>query len=505
MKDPLVRIQPSDLWRWDGTVSRSTYLVWGAGLGVTKFSLDSLVASTIFHHAWSPLNYIMPGQAFDLLLNSPGEMQFLYTLLLMSLPFIWTGIVLTVRRLRDAGLPIWLCKLFFIPVANLVLFSVLCVMPRTQESDPTLLTAGDTTANALPGTSGQTTAVAWQQTDASLAATSGEAGKTLSHLANKASEGRLSDATLAILLTFPAAGVLTFLAAAALKSYGWSLFIGVPFGVGMAAATLYGRNYPRSLKACAAVAFIAVTLLGVTLFAWALEGMICILMASPIAYGLAFLGALLGWSLQKRPLLPSQTRAIMIVLVFFFPSLMGAEYACGQQAPLIAVRTTCDIARPPAEVWPNVIAFPLLPEPQELIFKLGLAYPIGATICGAGPGAVRHCNFSTGAFIEPITTWDPPRRLAFGVQSQPPPMREMSWNHEIHPAHLDGYLKIQRGEFLLVPIKIRPGVTGTRIVGTTWYANNMCPTSYWRLWSDSIMHAIHRRVLAQIKTISERR
>jgi hypothetical protein len=161
------------------------------------------------------------------------------------------------------------------------------------------------------------------------------------------------------------------------------------------------------------------------------------------------------------------------------------------------------IKAPPSVVWNNVIAFPNLPEPTEPIFKLGIAYPIGAEIRGRGPGAIRRCQFSTGAFLEPIKIWDEPRLLKFDVLAQPPPMREFSFRQEIHPAHLQGYLDVQGGQFKLSPITLSDGKVITRLEGTTWYRNQMWPNFYWRLWSDRIIHTIHMRVLNQIAVLSE--
>jgi hypothetical protein len=39
----------------------------------------------------------------------------------------------------------------------------------------------------------------------------------------------------------------------------------------------------------------------------------------------------------------------------------------------------------------------------------------------------------------------------------------------------------------------------TRLEWTTWYQHHMWPAAYWRLWSDYLIHAIHRRVLRHIK------
>ena len=85
--------------------------------------------------------------------------------------------------------------------------------------------------------------------------------------------------------------------------------------------------------------------------------------------------------------------------------------------PLREVRTAVEIDAPAESVWSNVIGIAELPPPAEWVFRLGIAYPVRARIHGAGVGAVRTCEFSTGPFVEPITAWDPPRRLAFDVRS----------------------------------------------------------------------------------------
>ena len=66
---------------------------------------------------------------------------------------------------------------------------------------------------------------------------------------------------------------------------------------------------------------------------------------------------------------------------------------------------------------------------------------------GSGVGAERHCIFTTGEFVEPITTWDEPRQLAFNVREQPDPMIELTPYRHIHPPHLDLAFRSVRGEF----------------------------------------------------------
>jgi len=119
--------------------------------------------------------------------------------------------------------------------------------------------------------------------------------------------------------------------------------------------------------------------------------------------------------------------------------------------PQFAVSTAVDVAADPGTVWEHVVSFSQLAPPSELLFRLGIAYPVRAEIVGRGAGAVRHCVFSTGAFVEPIEVWNPPRLLRFSVTVNPAPMQEWS-PFEIQPPHLGGYLVSVAGQFRITPL-----------------------------------------------------
>ena len=121
-----------------------------------------------------------------------------------------------------------------------------------------------------------------------------------------------------------------------------------------------------------------------------------------------------------------------------------------------------------------------------------------ARIEGEGVGAVRHCEFTTGAFVEPVTIWDPPHLLAFNVIDQPEPMHEWSPYEEVYAPHLEDTMLSQKGQFELIKTE-----TGTLLRGTTWYTLDLAPGAYWRLWSDFVVHRIHMRVLKHVKRLSE--
>jgi hypothetical protein len=220
-------------------------------------------------------------------------------------------------------------------------------------------------------------------------------------------------------------------------------------------------------------------------------------MAFPIAAGMAMLGALAGRAIATARATPPVHSALVLLAL---PFLTGWE-ALTQEAPRREVLSTIEVNAPREAVWENVIGFSELPPPIEPIFQVGVAYPMRAKIFGRGIGAVRHCEFSTGPFVEPITVWEEPSRLGFDVEAQPPAMKEWSpYRHVIAP-HLDGYIRSKHGEFRLIPLEDGR----TRIEARTWYELEIFPNLYWSTYSDALIAAIHHRVLEHVKRLSEAR
>lgn len=304
---------------------------------------------------------------------------------------------------------------------------------------------------------------------------------------------------LSIFLTSALGLVFVTLGTLVIGAYGWGLFVALPFCRGMFSVLLYTYHAPRSWWTCFGVALLPVGLLGITLIAIAMEGVICVLMAAPFALGLAALGGALGYTIQVHHWWPKQTPSVLSMVILVVPATFGMERAAGLRPPTFEVRTTMEVNAPPEKLWNQVVAFAEIPPPKEWLFRAGIAYPIRAEIDGHGVGAVRHCIFSTGPFVEPIEVWDEPRLLRFGVTASPAPLDELSPFGNVQPPHLRGYFVSREGQFRLTALPDGR----TRLEGTTWYQHMMWPTAYWRLWSDSIIHRIHWRVLEHIREQAE--
>lgn len=451
---PFVR-DPTDTVRFwfsfSGRVDRRTYATHGVGLMLCKYAADAAAVWLATGTVWTPLDYLLPIWSVRAQRLGTEHLWLQWVLVAWALPFLWIGVSMTMRRAVDAGRTPWLSLLFFVPVVNYVTMLVLAKLPTAPRRR-----------------------------------SSGGAGPAV--------DLRLTAALTSIAAGLAVALPTILISVLVVERYTASLFLGTPFSLGAITAYIYNRGGPRTFGQTIEVVLIALVILGGAVILFALEGLICVAMAFPVALAVAGLGAVLGRVLAHAAPDEGFTGGGMALLVPV-AGLLGAPARPGVEREVV---TAIEIAAPPEQVWPHVVAFAELPAPDEWLFRTGLAYPVRARIDGAGVGALRRCEFSTGAFVEPITVWDEPRRLAFDVVAQPVPLEEWSPYRKVYAAHLDAGFRARRGEFRLVAL---PGGR-TRLEGSTWYDLELHPRFYWSLYADAVVHAIHRRVLEHVKTLS---
>ncbi len=436
-------------------VTRKDYLLAGVTLAAVKFAGDSLMVFAATGRMWAPTDYLSPVHSLLTTQLAGAPPSLLPLLALWALPFIWVGITMTMRRALDAGVSAWWSLCFFVPGVSYLFMAAMCALPTDESPLP---------APEPP----------------------------------RAYEVRLPGALLSI-----AAGVaiglgMMALSVYALKLYGTSLFLGTPFVMGAVTAFLFNRRYPASVRETLQVVAMTIFCVAGTAMLMAVEGALCLAMAAPLALVLGAMGALLGRkiALHDNRLTPGSLLAVMMLPL---AATIDGNRALNPTS-LREVRSSIEISASADVVWKNVIAFPPLPEPTDLVFRVGIAYPKRAAIRGSGIGAVRYCVFSTGAFVEPITRWEPGRRLSFTVDSSPPPLSEWSPFANITPPHIDGYFASRRGEFRLIPLPNGH----TRLEGSTWYEMRLYPEGYWSVFGDQLISTIHGRVLQHIKEQAER-
>lgn len=441
------------LWfTFEERVGRREYVISGIVLAVVKYAADAALVWAATGRVWTPVDYLTTVHSvLSRLTSSPRWLA--PALATLALPFMWVGFSMSMRRALDAGRTAWLALLFFVPYVNYALIALLSALP------------------------------------------SAPARHVRVPLEPRTYERRLPSALLSMAAGAGVGLALTALSILVFNSYGVALFLGTPFVMGLVTAFLLNRRYPAGTRETMEIVAMMVAVTGGAMVLTAVEGVFCVLMTAPIALVIALLGGVAGRYIALRD--PSGDLNALAALIVI-PVIASAD-ATRAPTPLREVRSSVEIDAPPDVVWRHVIAFRPLDEPPALVFRLGIAYPVRAEIIGQGVGAVRHCVFSTGAFVEPITAWEPGRRLAFDVTAQPPPLQEWSPYAGLVPPHLDGYFLSRRGEFRLVPL----AGGRTRLEGSTWYEMRLYPEGYWVLFADALLSRIHGRVLRHVRALAE--
>jgi len=438
-------------------VNQKHYAIAGFSLMLLKYLCEAIVVWQYTDLWMTPIDFANPFLSMrNEFFKPPAPSWLIWAIIFWSGPFLWVMVSMSVRRANHAGYSGSQGLFVLVPLVGMIAMLLFCILPPSRTRPP------HTIPDEIPPPQ---------------------------------IEDRLRSALLGVVASVLLGVGITSLAVYGFGKYGEILFAVTPVALGALSSYIYNQPGRRTLSSSIGVANLSILLLGLVILLFALEGVICLLMLLPLATLGGTIGGMIGYTLANVSQTSGRT---MTILVATLPLLMAAESRF-RPTPVFEVVSSIEIDASPDEVWKHVVQFPPLPEQRAWYFRLGIACPLSATIDGSGIGAVRHCIFTTGTFVEPITVWQPGQRLAFDVSEQPAPMRELSPYGHIHAPHLDGYLKSLRGEFRLVAL---PNGR-TRLEGSTWYTNDMYPTDYWSVWTDTFIHLIHMRVLDHIKQLAE--
>ena len=264
--------RPANLLGWGRPIGPATYFLSGLALFGVKYALDYGVAYSFVW--WSPLHYVMPS-LLRVTLGPPDDQVFFGTMLLVAIPFLAIGLALTLPAGRRgvAGLALG-------PVLRAVRQPLVLRRPwpdprgRRQSWRAPSVPHGRrprdlARARAIPGSvPGEGDAREFRGGDLP-APGDGPGAHGPRHVR-------------------PA-------------HYGWSLFFGIPFGLGVASSVILGVRRPAGVGACLGVGQLALLTYGGLLLLVAIEGFICIVMAWPLAAVATFFGSPWGGPSSPGP------------------------------------------------------------------------------------------------------------------------------------------------------------------------------------------------------------
>ncbi len=442
-----------------GQIHRLPFALWSVGI----FFSQHLVTLIVFRAYSLPLHfdrplaywsfYVTPLRALATL-NRVSDLM-----LILALGYLlivaWTLAALSFRRAANANISEWIAAAAIAPVVQIPVILILCLAPpRISEA---ALRGADTREDGF--------------TEWSAAAQGSIAG-------------------LGLTLASVAVGALVF------GTYGYGMFVISPFVIGAVTAYLGNRRHDIGQTKTLSLVAGGTALGGIALLAFALEGIVCLILAAPLGFGVALVGGALGLAIARYTRrTPRQTLSglALLPLVFAVENVMSATTS-------FDTAETAVVNAPPEWVWKSIVGMDTIDEPPALPFRLGIAYPLRGEVVGEGVGAIRRGEFSTGTAIERVTEWIPNRKLAFVVVSDVPGMRELSPYRHVHAPHVVGYFVTTDTSFELLPLPDGR----TEILERTSHVLKLDPIFYWLPMARFAVHMNNARVLGHLGRQAER-
>jgi uncharacterized membrane protein YhaH (DUF805 family) len=439
----------SSLFRFEGKMGRLGFLLRSSGIVCLLYGVIALV----FLRSGVPLEQVLAWTPlWALAAAKPISDAVLVFLLAFTLILDWALVSFAFRRAADANVSGWIAAVAIAPVLQIPVLLLLAVMPpRPSEREPQPVVANR---------------IDWRL----------------------ATQGVL--AGVALTLFAVAVGALIF------GTYGFGIFVVSPLLIGVTTAFLANRGGDLGWRRTAKLVLGALLLGGVALVLVALEGMVCIVLASPLAAGAGLVGGAIG---RAMALSGKRSRRETLMSVALLPLIFAAERALPPDTHF-STDDSIVIAARPSVVWSAVTHMGAITSSPPLPFRLGVSYPMRGDIEGEGVGALRRGVFSTGIALERVTDWIPGRKLGFTILSDPPAMHEMSPYSHLNAPHVKGYFRTNYTSFEITPLG-----NGRSLLRV--HADNelrLDPVLYWLPFARWIIHANEMRVLEHVRDGAQR-
>lgn len=270
-----------------------------------------------------------------------------------------------------------------------------------------------------------------------------------------------------------------------------------PFCVGAVTVLASARGAPMPLGRAQAIAALSMLLFLLGLFVLMFEGIICLVLISPVFFAASAVGALIAALVNNHWHRPGTLHCFIVL-----PFLLGPLESILPPADSVQlVSSTILIQATPEEVFDQLANVQQI-KPDELGFSLmhliGLPRPIAADMSGSGVDAVRTSRWEKAvAFEERITVWQRPTAMHYAFHIPP---------GGIPRDALDRHVEMGGEYFTVVDggYDLRPTSEGTELRLSTRFENKSRLQLYGNLWGKMVLADFHRSILGLMKHRAER-
>jgi len=229
-----------------------------------------------------------------------------------------------------------------------------------------------------------------------------------------------------------------------------------------------------------------------------MEGVVCILLLSPLWLASGLAGAALTYKIRNRA---GDGRVYCSTMLLVPLLAMQIEPMIPLPLATTGVTRTIVVEATPETLWPLLLGIPDVRAgegrwnlSQDVI---GIPRPLGARLVGRGIGADRYADWGAGIkFRERITEWQPGRVIGWRFIFDEIDGWQFTDRHLVPDSP---YFKITTGGYRLEPVNARH----TRVILETRYAIQTPVNAYSQLWGELFLGDLENNLLALIKSRAE--
>ena len=227
------------------------------------------------------------------------------------------------------------------------------------------------------------------------------------------------------------------------------------------------------------------------------EGYICLIFAGPIMLVFSLIGgvaARIAWGKFKNRA-PGTLSACALPLL-----LLLVEIHIPTPNEIRTVNTEIMIHAPATVVWNNIKSVRAIKQselPDSWVSNIGFPKPIAATLSHEGIGGVRQASFTGGLiFTETVNKWDLNHDLRFSIHANTDSIPRSTLDE--HVTIGGAFFDVLEGEYSL---EQRPDGILLHLSSRERLSTHFNP--YAGKWTDAVMEAIQRQILAVIRSRCE--
>ncbi len=259
------------------------------------------------------------------------------------------------------------------------------------------------------------------------------------------------------------------------QGLGVTLFVLLPLINGIVAAW-----YVPTRRATLLATAVPIVVCFVMLFFLGWEGLVCILLVTPVALLMSLIGALIGKALRKWRQPPKQSLKCYAFVSLLLVTSNYAETEWFLKQHTNDVVTEKMIPGRIEKVWANLVEIDHLGAPKPFLMNIGLPIPLSCTMTGSGVGATRTCHFQKGDMVQRIEQWTPPTHFSISIQDVTLPGRK--WL---------GFLGAQ--------YSLREIDGQTLVTRTTTVSSWLRPIWYWSIFEKLALDLEHEYLLESLR------